>query len=119
MAAPNLQLIAAGAEPRDEAEFQVAVVEYALAHGWSVQYFIKSAAQGKNGKWHGLAPPGWPDLFMVREEVAIAAELKSRTGTTTPEQRKWLSLLAGVKDGAIKAVVWKPVDASDILGVLK
>lgn len=115
----NLRILASGAvdlKQVAEQTFQSAVTHYARDHGWDVQSFRKTAAAGKNGKWKALGEPGWPDLFMWRDNRAIAAELKTERGVATPEQHSRLVALDFV-DG-ITAYLWKPRDSRDILRIL-
>lgn len=53
--------------------------------------------------------PGFPDLVLVhpRQRRILWRELKSETGTTTPEQKAWISALSLV--GA-DVDVWRPRD---------
>jgi len=74
---------------RTEAQFQAAVRQLALTLGWRV--FSQRYALG--------ADPGWPDIFAVRRERAVALELKGPKGSYTDEQDAWLMALdkAGVE----------------------
>lgn len=53
--------------------------------------------------------PGFPDLVLVhpKQRRILWRELKSETGTTTPEQKAWISSLSLV--GA-DVDVWRPRD---------
>ena len=78
-----------------EADFQRQVVDLAKMYGWDVVW-----------TWNSLhSPKGWPDLFMVRGERIVAAELKVNAELTY-EQRDWLRLLA--RTGKAEAFCWKP-----------
>ena len=94
-------------------DFQVALSIYAREQGWRVQYFRKTAVEGKGGNWVGIGPKGWPDLFMVRGEKAIVAELKSEIGTATAEQKEWLAALGEVP--GIDTYLWRPRDAAEAI----
>lgn len=61
--------------------------------------------------------PGWPDLFMVRGETLIVAELKSDRGQVTDEQLDWLSALQQVK--RVMVVVWRPRSEAVVEEVLR
>ena len=96
-----------------EYEFQVAVTRYAESEGWSVQYFRKSAAIGKDGRWRGLGNAGWPDVIAVRGPRMLAIECKSERGTASAEQNEWLRLLSGVP--GVEAFIARPRDAGDLM----
>jgi len=74
---------------RTEAQFQSAVRQLAVTLGWQV--FSQRYALG--------ADKGWPDIFAVRRQRAVALELKGPKGTYTAEQDAWLMALnkAGVE----------------------
>ena len=80
-----------------ERELQAHVVAMAKALGWSVFHPWTSI--------HSAA--GWPDLFMVKEDRAVAAELKSETGKVTWQQTAWLGDLSRA---GIETAVWRPSD---------
>lgn len=61
--------------------------------------------------------PGWPDLFLLRGDTLVIAELKSDRGSTTPEQRDWLKAFRAVR--RIAVFVWKPRDVDQITKVLR
>lgn len=56
---------------------------------------------GRGQKWQTpmKGHPGWPDLFAVRRDRAVAIECKSDTGQATDDQYIWLNALraAGVE----------------------
>ena len=84
-----------GRREPSERQFQAAVVQLAKVKGWRV-YFT----------WRPIhSPAGYPDLFMVRRDRVIWAELKTSKGKTTPMQDDWLADL-----GYFAAAVNKPVD---------
>jgi hypothetical protein len=60
---------------------------------------------------------GWPDLFMVRGDTLIVAELKSDRNYPTADQRAWLDAFRNVR--RIVVVVWKPRDAQKVAEVLR
>lgn len=61
--------------------------------------------------------PGWPDLFMVRGDTLIVAELKSDRNSPTPEQRAWLEAFRQVR--RVVVVVWKPRDVERVAEALR
>jgi acetolactate synthase regulatory subunit len=58
---------------------------------------------------------GFPDLFLVRNGRAIAAELKATDGKVTKAQENWLTWLY---DCGIPIYVWKPQDEEEVRRVL-
>lgn len=73
----------------------------------------------KRGRW--VTPvqgdgAGFPDLFMLRFNRAICAELKSAKGKTTVEQKTWL---AAAMLANIEVYVWRPKDIDEIEATLK
>ena len=78
-----------------EAQFQDAVLDLAVVHGWEWWHDHDSRRN----------PAGWPDLILCRPPRLIAAELNVSTRTTTVAQRAWLRRLA---DCGVEAVVMRP-----------
>jgi hypothetical protein len=54
-------------------------------------------ARTKAGKWvtptSGSGSKGWPDYFAVRDDRALAIELKRAGGRTSPEQSDWIAAM--------------------------
>lgn len=101
-----------------EAGFQQAVIEYAQLRGWKVLH-IRKARRKKDGAW--VTPvaadgKGWVDLFMVRGDRLVAAELKFGKNTLTQEQADWLNVLH--ETGKVEAYNWYPEDWPTIEEVL-
>lgn len=69
------------------AEFLRWVIGYAKRQGWRV----KCDHDSRKEDWE--SDSGWPDVFCVRGERAIALELKVGRDRVKPEQRAWLSAL--------------------------
>lgn len=82
-----------------EKEFQAQVVETAKTLGWLVYHTHDSRR----------SEPGFPDLVMVHERkgIVLYRELKTQTGTTSSDQKKWLGVLSAVGSDA---GVWRPED---------
>lgn len=78
-----------------EADFQAKVIAKAKGNGWEYYHTHDSRR----------SPEGFPDLVLVRGQSLMFVELKKEKGTVSPEQEKWLKLLAAT--GAI-ACVWRP-----------
>ena len=78
-----------------EADFQRQVVDLAKLRGWDVAW-----------TWNSMhSPKGWPDLFMVRGERVVVAELKVN-GSLSYEQRDWLRTLTRTKKAEV--FCWRP-----------
>jgi hypothetical protein len=90
-----------------EAAFQAAVIKVAKACGWAVMHVHDSRR----------SPAGFPDLFCVRGDRALAWELKSADGIVTLQQAHWLRLLGQVT--RVEADVWRPEDWSSIVERLR
>jgi hypothetical protein len=60
---------------------------------------------------------GWPDLFLLRGDTLIVAELKTDRNYPTPEQREWLDAFRQVR--RVVVVVWKPRNAQEVAEVLR
>ena len=80
-----------------------AVVELATRLGWRVHTLSDSRSLRSHH-------PGFPDLFMVRGEIALAVELKADKGRMRPGQQEWLDALEGV---GMLVYVWRPKDWQD------
>ncbi|MER7167251.1 hypothetical protein ABT336_14425 [Micromonospora sp. NPDC000207] len=64
----------------------------------------------RTGRWItpvGGDGKGWPDLTIVGPGGILFRELKSATGSRTPEQRQWAGWLA---EAGADVAVWKPRD---------
>ena len=80
-----------------EAAFQAQIVKLAELTGWKV-YHTHDSRRSQEGF------PG-PDP-RIRRARMIAAELKTRDETTTPEQRAWLEAFAHFV--SVQSVLWRP-----------
>jgi hypothetical protein len=88
-----------------EATWQAQVRLWAEREGWHIHVVYNSRR----------SPEGWPDLFMVRNGRAIAAELKAAGGRLRREQGGWLVWL---RECGIEAYVWFPNDEAEVKRVL-
>jgi hypothetical protein len=88
-----------------EKDFQAEVVKFAKRNGWKAFHVHDSRKSEK----------GWPDLVLVRERI-LFAELKSETGTTTPDQDDWLEAL---RRAGAEVYLWRPRDWPVIAATLE
>lgn len=97
-----------------ESAFQAQVQEYAELKGWA--YLHIDPSTNSRGYWRtpvrGALGAGWPDLFLVRGERVLVAELKADRGTVTPLQKNVLGLLAGA---GLEVYVWRPRDWYEVM----
>lgn len=93
-----------------EARFQSQVTQLAKYYGWAV-YHAPDNKPGPHGRRQTVAR-GWPDLFMVRDGQAIAAELKTDKGRVRPEQVEWLAALDLVP--GVETFLWRPADFDEV-----
>lgn len=89
-----------------EATFQANVVRQAREWGWQVQYNTIAYR----------SPTGWPDLYLVRGERIVVAELKTMTGVVKEKQAKWL--FRQWATGKIECFIWRPDYEHQIAEVL-
>lgn len=94
---------------------QKAVIDLAHLHGWKVAHFQSVLATRKNGSASWRTPvaadgKGFPDLFMVRENRAIAVEIKGDGDALRGDQKEWLLALDAAN---IHTCVWTPRDWRD------
>lgn len=74
-----------------EEQFLKMVIQCARLFGWRTAHFRPCrTAQGWRTAVQGDGK-GWPDLVCIRGGQVIIAELKSETGTLSPEQEAWLA----------------------------
>ena len=91
--------------PESEKSFQARVVQYARLTGWEVHHAFDSRHSSS----------GWPDLWLVRGQRLVAAELKREGERPRPEQERILGLLRRTNT---EVHVWTPSDWNRILRVL-
>ena len=116
-AGPKLGAAGAVKPHLSEAEFQSQVIALAQLNGWKVAHFRH--ARTASGGW--VTPvaadgKGWPDLFMVRRESCVVAELKVRPNKVTAEQDQWLTAL---DRSGLEVYEWYPEDWPEIERVLQ
>lgn len=89
------------------------VIHLAHLFGWRVVHFRPAIT--RSGRWatHGQGDvTGWPDIFAVRGERAMALELKSDRGRVTEAQYEWLESLskAGVECHVCRPAGWDAIE---------
>lgn len=116
--------------PQSERSWQQAVLRIARVFAWKWWHDVATNARKTCASCHKPLEcaychrpirfprndPGWPDLFMVRGDTLIVAELKSDRGSTTADQRGWLDAFRRVR--RIVVVVWKPGQAQQVAEIL-
>lgn len=85
-------------------------------YGWRFHHCETSWSRGRF-RTAISGNPGFPDYVCARGIQLFLAELKSRTGNLSAEQRSWHSVLAASR--AIKVYIWRPYDRDQILELLK
>lgn len=100
-----------------EADWQQQLIELAHLLGWRHLHVRKSI--GKGSKWQTTTNmKGWPDLLLWSTRQPgrhIAVELKSESGTPTPEQ---VEVLAELEAAGFECFVWRPSDLDTAQSVL-
>jgi hypothetical protein len=101
-----------------ESQFQGQVQDFATLSGWSWLHVQKVA--NDRGYWRtpvsGKLGKGWPDLFLVRGDRRIAAELKAGKKQLEPDQVTVLNLLEAA---GCEVFCWRPSDWDSITEVLR
>lgn len=105
-----------------ERDWQGQVLGIARMFGWAWWHdratnFPRACPRCKAPLKMARNDPGWPDLFLVRGDTLIVAELKTDRNYPTADQRAWLDAFRGVR--RIVVVVWKPRDAQKIAEVMR
>lgn len=109
-----------------EAELQSAIIELAQRSGWLVHH-ARPARKASGWSTPIQGNRGFPDLVLAKNGCVLFAELKSERGRVSSEQRAWMAVLDGERDGAllpdqrrvlrpihdggwVAIVVWRPSD---------
>ena len=81
-----------------ESEWMGTVGDLLDAYQWA--WIHHNPGRRAHGKWaspvQGNSAVGWPDLFAIRGERAVAIELKRDGNKPAPAQEAWLARLRGV-----------------------
>ena len=102
--------------PMSEDQLLTAVLDLAAVLHWRCLH-IRPARTARG--WASAVQAdgvGWPDVFLVRRDRALAFELKSPTGRVSPEQVRWL---ADLNAAGIPARVMRPADWPTIVKLLR
>lgn len=100
-----------------EAAFQAQVLHYAALRNWRTAHFRTSLdARGNYQTAVAGDGAGWPDLFCVRGDRAVAIELKAEKGRVRPNQKEWLDALQAA---GVEAHVFRPRDWDQLQEVLR
>ncbi|MFD5089379.1 hypothetical protein ACFWMR_02170 [Amycolatopsis thailandensis] len=86
-----------------EQDLQQRILDVAELYGWR-RIHHRPAKTAKGWRTPMQGDPGFPDLVLARDGVVIVAELKSRRGQPTDDQKLWLEALGA------HARLWRPVD---------
>lgn len=96
-----------------EAECQRTIVATALRFGWRVHDELPGLSTQGKFMTRGQGQKGWPDLFLVKGDTALALELKRRPNKVEDEQLVWLGALQ--RCGIDARVVWVPEGMPQLL----
>ena len=107
---------------RPEYEFQRAVIALAQLRGWLVAHFRSVPVRDKSGRVYHQTPvdadgAGFPDLVLLRDRRAIAAELKAGSNRPGPDQERWLAAFR--MTAGVETYVWHPDLWQDIERTLR
>lgn len=104
--------------PATETDWLTEVLGVMRRLGWTPVHFHDSRRQRGGEMWGDTDAKGWPDIFAVRGQRLLAAELKSDDPArkVSPDQWAWLKLLEA--SGAVETFVWRPCQAEQALAVL-
>lgn len=86
-----------------EEDLQARILQAAELYGWRAAHF-RPARTAKGWRTPMSGHPGLPDLVLARDGVVLLAELKSRRGQPTDDQKLWLDALGA------HARLWRPAD---------
>ena len=85
-------------------------MQIAMVSGWDVMHVKK--CPGKHfTPTSGNLNRGWPDLFLIRGDEVVFAELKAEGKYPTPEQR---AVHAKLQAAGFTVRVWRPRDRAVI-----
>lgn len=100
-----------------EAQFQAAVIEYAVLRGWDWMHVER---MGDRKGWRTPTKGTlrfWPDLTLVRGSRQVYAELKAQKAPPASEGQKQVLLKLSLIPGN-EVYIWRPGDMAQVLEVL-
>jgi len=100
-----------------EKAFTAQVIALLRWHKWRCVHFRPGMT--KRGRWVTAVSGdgvGFPDIFALRHNRRLMAELKAAKGKTTIEQAKWLE---SAKAADIETYIWMPSMIDEIERILK
>ncbi len=100
-----------------EKAFTAQVIALLRWYKWRCAHFRPGKTQ--RGRWVTAVSGdgvGFPDIFALRDNRRLMAELKAAKGKASPEQLLWL---AAAKNADIEVYVWRPKDIDLIEATLK
>lgn len=100
-----------------EKAFTAHVIALLRWHKWRCAHFRPGMTQ--RGRWVTAVSGdgvGFPDIFALRHNRRLMAELKTAEGRVTPEQEKWLE---AAKNADIETYIWRPQMIDEIERILK
>lgn len=107
---------------RPEEAFQAFVVDLARANGWRVQFVpdwvhrLIRADMARRRRRREWPDRGFPDPVLCRPPQLLVVELKSATGSPTPEQREWI---AALRESGTEVRTWRPNNEAEIRETLE
>lgn len=100
-----------------EKDFTAQVIALLRWYKWRCAHFRPGMT--KRGRWVTAVSGdgvGFPDIFALRPNRRLMAELKTSKGKTTPEQEVWLEW---ARSADIEAYIWRPQNIDEIEVILK
>ena len=103
-----------------EAQFQAWVMARATRAGWQICFVRRSIVKrGGHTSWvTNTSHKGWPDLVLWRPPRLVFLELKSMSGTASPEQKRTIADLNACGGDDVEAYIVRPSDADELLHLL-
>lgn len=99
--------------PMSEDDWETRVMDFAKLHGWKVCHYLPAIRQSGRISTAVKGDRGGPDLQLARRGVVLLVELKTNSGTLSPEQREWLDECGEHGD------VWRPRDWDRVQAILR
>lgn len=97
-----------------EADFQKVIIEFAKLRGWKVHHTRPALRQSGRYSTPIQGDKGFPDLTLARGGVVIFAELKSKGGRLTDDQKAWGHAINHLGSQWCRWYCWRPDDWEQI-----